>query len=238
MNISVLRIAPNVANNEIGKKIEDLLESAGFKKNQRLAPYRTYIVSLEEDEQEIYARFNKDRRRIIRKAGNARIEVREGTDMESFRILENLYAEAKDRKGFKGLDSAEFAQTQQLLAQSEKAIILIAYCDGQPVTAHATTHFGVTAVPILSASTKMGLECGTPSLLFWKAYVIAKNLGMQYYDLGGIDPDENPKGYLFKKDMGGEESLHIGTFEAYTNPLMLRTFHMAEKCYRIIKKRA
>jgi lipid II:glycine glycyltransferase (peptidoglycan interpeptide bridge formation enzyme) len=59
---------------------------------------------------------------------------------------------------------------------------------------------------------------------------------MQYYDLGGIDPDKNPKGYLFKKHMGGEESFHIGVFEAYTNPLILKILHIAENCYRFLKE--
>jgi lipid II:glycine glycyltransferase (peptidoglycan interpeptide bridge formation enzyme) len=236
MNINVLRIVPNLVNNEVGRKIENLLESVGFKKNQRLLPYHTCIVSLKEHEEEIYSRIHRDNRRIIKKAEKMQIEVREGTDMESFRILGNLYAGAKDRKGFKGLDFMEFAKTQQLLTQSEKAIVLIAYYDGQPVTAHATTHFGTTAVPILTANSEKGLQCGTSYLLWRKAYIMAKNLGMQYYDLGGIDPDKNPKGYLFKKHMGGEESFHIGVFEAYTNPLILKILHIAENCYRFLKE--
>ncbi len=123
-----------------------------------------------------------------------------------------------------------------MLASNDKATVLIAYYDDQPVTAHATTHLGNTAVPILTASNETGLRYRTSYLLWWKAYLMAKDLGLEYYDLGGIDPDKNLKGYLFKKRMGGEEAFHIGTFEAYTNPTILSLWHLAEKCYRFFMK--
>jgi lipid II:glycine glycyltransferase (peptidoglycan interpeptide bridge formation enzyme) len=236
MNINVLRITPNVVNNETGKKISELLEAAGFRKNRRLPPYHSCFVSLKEHEEEIYSRIHRDNRRIIRKAEKMQIEVREGTGDEFFETLEQLYILAKKRKGFEGVDAAVFAKVQKMLADSEKAISLIAYYDGQPITAHATTHFGTTAVPILTANTEKGLECGTSYLLWWKAYIMAKNLGMHYYDLGGIDQNKNPKGYLFKKYIGGEEFFNIGIFEACANLSTLKVVHVAENCYRLLKR--
>ena len=234
--INVLRVAPNVCDDEDGKKVAESLEFSGFEKVSSITTYHTIMVSLKEPEEKIRARIHRESRRILRKVEKMELQVKQGASEEFFNILESLYVGAKSRKGFKGLDSKEFAWTQQMLASNDKATVLIAYYDGQPVTAHATTHLGNTAVPILTASNETGLRYRTSYLLWWKAYLMAKDLGLEYYDLGGIDPDKNPKGYLFKKRMGGEETFHIGTFEAYTNPRILSLWHFAEKCYRFFMK--
>ncbi|MEE9432244.1 MAG: hypothetical protein V3V16_14435, partial [Melioribacteraceae bacterium] len=41
-----------------------------------------------------------------------------------------------------------------------------------------------------------------------------KSLGKRWYDLGGIDAEENPGVYTFKTGMGGNEVTSIGGFEA------------------------
>jgi len=234
--VNVLRIAPNVCDDEDGKKVAESLEFSGFEKVSSITPYHTIMVSLKEPEEKIRARIHRESRRILRKVEKMELQVKQGAGEEFFNILESLYVGAKRRKAFKGLDPKEFAWTQQMLASNDTATVLIAYYDDQPVTAHATTHFGNTAVPILTASNELGLRFGTSYLLWWKAYLMAKDLGLEYYDLGGIDPEKNPKGYLFKKRMGGEEAFHIGTFEAYTNPIILSLWHLAEKCYRFFMK--
>jgi hypothetical protein len=234
--INILRVVPNLRNDETGKKTENLLEDNGFRKNPKAASYNTFIVSLKDSEEEMLCRIHRDSRRVIRNAEKKQIEIREGVGPEFFEILENLYAAAKERKGFRGLDSVEFAKTQQMLSQNDKAIVLVAYYQGQPVTAHATTHFGITAVPILTASNETGLSCGTSYLLWWKAYLAAKKLGMIYYDLGGVDEHKNPKGYLFKKRMGGEETFYIGAFESCNNLRAKAAWRMAETTYGVVKK--
>ncbi len=236
MKINVLRIVPNFRAYDSGRKVTEFFESTGFKKVPNVPLYHTFIVSLMESEDEIRRRIHRDCRRVLRKAERMEIEVRDGTSGEFFDTLEYLYAGAKKRKDFEGVDSQEFAMTQQMLAPKDKAIVLIAYYNGQPVTALATTHFGNTAVPILLASNETGLRCGTSYLLFWKAYLMAKHLGMEYYDLGGVDPSKNPKGYLFKKRMGGEEAFHIGTFEVCSNFRVKTTWRMAEKVYLKLKR--
>jgi lipid II:glycine glycyltransferase (peptidoglycan interpeptide bridge formation enzyme) len=236
MGINVLRVVPNLRDDNTGRKVTEFLESAGFKRVRNVPCYHTLMVFLKEPEQDIRHRIHRDCRRILRKAERMEIEVREGTTDEFFNTLEHLYFGAKKRKGFKGLDSQEFAKTQQMLAPKDKATVLIAHYNGHPVTAHATTHFGNTAVPILTASNETGLRCGTSYLLWWKAYLVAKNLGMEYYDLGAVDPNKDPKGYLFKKRMGGEETFHIGAFDVCTNLRVKATWRMAEKIFHVLKR--
>jgi len=234
--VSILRVVPNVRNDEVGKKFADMLRSSGFEQVQSVQPYHTFMVPLYGSEEDIRARIHRESQRILRKAEKRNIEVREGTDKKYFTLIECLYAQAKKRKGFKGLDSRVFARTQDMLPENEKARVLVAYYDGQAVSALATTHFGNTAVPILYANNEKGLASGASYLLWWRAYLSAKNLGMRYYDLGGVDEKTNPKGHLFKKRMGGEAQVYIGAFEAYNNPVVRNVLAMAEKVYRKFKK--
>lgn len=234
-SVSVLRVMPNLPNNdEAGKKFADMLCSSGFEQVHSVRPYHTFMVPLYGSEEDIRARIHRESRRVLRKAEKRNIEVREGMDKEYFTLLECLYAQAKKRKGFKGLDSRVFARTQGMLPENEKARILVAYYDGQAVSALATTHFGNTAVPILYANNEKGLACGASYLLWWRAYLSAKNLGMRYYDLGGVDEKANPEGHLFKKRLGGEAQVYIGTFDTYTNGIVRNVSAVFEKIYRKI----
>jgi lipid II:glycine glycyltransferase (peptidoglycan interpeptide bridge formation enzyme) len=113
---------------------------------------------------------------------------------------------------------------------------LIAYHENEPISALATAHIGTTAEPTILANTPEGLKYGSSYLIWWKAYLRAKELGMRYYNLGGIDEKLNPKGYLFKKRMGGREVSHIGAFEASTNCAVCFEWRCIEKLYRLVRR--
>ena len=164
------------------------------------------------------------------------IEVREGTGTEYFEVVEKLYRSTLKRKAFKGVDPLVFAKAQQLLSARERMKVVVAFWEGQHVTAHATSHLGNTALGILAASNEKGLECGAPYLAWWKTLLAAKSAGMKRYDLGGIDPYNNPSVYQFKVRMGAEEALHIGAFEAYSSLRVKLIWRIAEKVYNLIKK--
>jgi lipid II:glycine glycyltransferase (peptidoglycan interpeptide bridge formation enzyme) len=234
--LNVLRVVPNARDDESGIELVNILRASGFEKVPGYRPYHTFMVLLDESKEEMLSRLHRDCRRVLRKVEKLEIDVKEGTDEESFNILESLYAQTRQRKGFKGPDSQEFSRTQKMLAESEKAKILIAYYGNEPVTAHATTHFGDMAIPIITASNQKGLKYGTSYLLWWKAYQQAKDLRMKYYDLGGCDEKKTPKMYLFKKRMGGSEVYYIGAYEVCTGPMVRSIWRGAEKVYNFIKK--
>ena len=98
------------------------------------------------------------------------------------------------------------------------------------------SHFGENALPILLASNEKGLKSGASYYVFWKSYILAKRLGMQYYDLGGIDKNQNPKGYMYKKRMGGQKVSRIGTFETCSNLRVKIIWRMVERIYNLTKK--
>ncbi|MHC4543144.1 MAG: lipid II:glycine glycyltransferase FemX [Planctomycetota bacterium] len=234
--LNVLRIVPNSRDDEFGRTFAEMLQSAGFTSVQSIEPYRTFILPVDDSEDGIRKRLRKSFRRDLKKAESSTIEIREGKGKECCAILEKLYVELLRRKKFKGLNPQEFIKTQALLSNSEKMNIILAYKDNEPVAAHLATNLGDTAVVLLAASNEKGLACGSSYIIWYRGALAACRVGMKLYDLGGIDPENNPTVYQFKSRMGGKDQSHVGAFEAYTNCAVRTIWRMSERVYNLIRK--
>ena len=234
--VNVLRIVPNIADDEKGQEEVRILESCGLNRVASSPRYHTMVFPLFEDEQAMCSRFDRSWRRELKKAEQNRLEIKEGTSSEYFDILKRIYVSAIKRKGFRGLNPEIFVRTQKLLSPPEKMRVIVAYHGGMPISAHASSYLGFSGEGILAASTEKGLECGASYLVWWRALLSAKQSGMKVYDLGGIDPRRNPTVYQFKKRMGADECYFIGEFEAASNLFVKHIWRIAEKAYRFLKK--
>lgn len=234
--VNVLRLVPNVCNDEIGKQLSEMLTRSGFQCVHSIAPYRTLMLRVDDSEEGIRKRLRKSFRRDLKKAENSGIEIREGCDETFCEILKGLYLASLKRKGFKGLDVREFIEPQRLLSSAEKMNIIVAYYEGKPVSAHLASNLGDTAIVLLAASNKTGLKCGSSYLIWYKGAIYALNEGMKWCDLGGIDPGSNPNVYQFKSRMGGQEIFHIGAFEAYSSLHARIIWRTSNRIYNLLKK--
>ncbi len=234
--VNVFRIVPNAYADEYGQVLAGMLQSAGFDYAPKIKPYRTFILSVDDSEENIRKRLRKSFRRDLKYAEKAGIETKEGTGRKFCSILENLYFELLKRKGFKGLDPQEFIMTQDMLSTPEKMNIIVACLDGEPVAVHLTSNLGNKAIVLLAASNEKGLRCGASYLVWYNSAVSALHAGMKWHDLGGIDPDNNPNVYQFKSRMGGKEVSYIGAFEASTSMTVKKVWQTAEKVYRLVSK--
>jgi hypothetical protein len=233
--VDVLRLAPNVRDDEIGRSFAEMLQLSGFELIKAIKPYRTIAMRADRSEDEIMKGLRKSFRRDVRYAQKAGVETRDGTGEEFCRIIEELYLVVKGRKGFKGLDPAEFTKTQRLLSAAEKINIIVAYHKGEPVAAHMASNLGDTSVVLLAASNEKGYTCFASYLVWWRGAVSAHRAGMKWYDLGGIDPGKVPGVSRFKLRMGGTEYYHIGLFAAYRNWGVRKIWRNAELLYSLVK---
>ena len=234
--VSVLRIVPNVCKDEAGQRILKILENSSFQFISSVLPYRTLMLNLDGSEEEIRKSLDRNFRRNLKKAEKSEIEIHEGQKQEYCDILRELYVSMVKRKGFKSLDPDEFIKPQSQLSSAEKMSFIVAYCEGHPVSVHLASHLGTIAVALLVASSEEGLNCGSSYLIWWKACIAAKRAGMKRYDLGGIDPEDNPGGYRFKSQISRQEFFSIGAFEACSSLPVRKVWHASEKLYNFVKR--
>jgi hypothetical protein len=234
--ISIFRVTPNISDDGTGRQVSQMLKFSGFKFVNSVSPYRTLMLSLEGSEEEIRKSLDRNFRRNLKKSEKAGIEIREGSDVRFCEILRELYHASVERKGFKGLDPDEFIKPQLMLSSEEKMNFIVACYENEPVSVHLASHLGDTGVALLVASNEKGLECGSSYLIWWKACIASKKAGMKRFDLGGIDPDNNPGSYRFKSQISRQEYRHIGAFDACSSLPVKMAWRASEKVYNLIKK--
>lgn len=234
--VNVLRMVPNIVADERGAVMAGMLRDAGFTPADAVEPYWTMMFEVDADDEELRRRFHRSWRRGLNKAEQAGLQIEESRESKAFETLEEIYLGAKKRKGFRGLEPREFIKTQEQLPSHKKMNVITVLQNTTPLAAHASSHFGDTAVGALAASTPDGLEQGAGYLLWWHTFLAARREGMKRYDLGGIDPTENPSVYQFKMRMGAKECRYIGAFEICAGRCVRTTWRTVESMYRRIKK--
>ena len=75
-------------------------------------------------------------------------------------------------------------------------------------------------------------------MLQWHAIKTAREQGIYWYDLGGIDPKVNPGVYHFKKGLGGSDITAPGPFELSPGGLKQRIIFSSEQIYRTLRHKA
>lgn len=234
--VNVLRIVPNVTEDEIGRKLARTLEASGFDNVPSVKPCHTMFLPLGRSNEQLRKGLHQSWRRQLRKAERARLEVVESATHESFEILRKFYLGTVQRKGFRGLDPWIFTRTQRLLSPAERMSLILAYDDGRPVTAHLTSNLGNSAVFLLGGSCEEGLSRRASYLTWWKAIVRSNKIGMKRFDVGGVDFEKNPTVSRFKAGIGGKEVFYIGVFEACDTLRTRVTWRAAEAIHNIIGK--
>lgn len=236
VKVNVLRITPNIFEEEDGYLVNEL-PASGFEKLTHVKPYQTMLFPLATDEEGIRSRFHAGWRRYLNKAQKTDMEIRQGVAPEYMNTLKELYRRMCQKKRFEGLGVDTFEKTQQYLATPERMNMVLSYLKGQVLTAHMTSHLGDTALGILAGSSEEALQLNSTYLVWWHTLLAAKNAGMKRYDLGGINPNKNPKVYQFKRRMGAIEAHHVGVFEAYSSAQVKCVWRIAEKLYNAIKRK-
>jgi hypothetical protein len=149
------------------------------------------------------------------------LEVGEGTSSALYREFAALYREMMARKRFDtSVNIDEFERIQERLPDSQKLMIFIARgTAGVALSGLVASTIGTTGIYLLGATGDAGMKAKSSYVLQWNAIRHLKQLGCEWYDLGGINVAANPGVYHFKQGMGGEEVLHVGRYDRHENAL-------------------
>lgn len=92
--------------------------------------------------------------------------------------------------------------------------------DGDLLSFRACLTAGSRAVDYFAVTTQKGRTCRASYVVLWEMLLHCRNLGLRFYDLGGIDPWTNPGTYTFKKQTGAREVEYLGEWDWASYSLM------------------
>ncbi|RYH44438.1 MAG: peptidoglycan bridge formation glycyltransferase FemA/FemB family protein [Alcaligenaceae bacterium] len=135
-------------------------------------------------------------------------------ELTAFDQFDRIFLELANRKGFMPSQDLRFFKTIQSDAPPEQKFVLhLAWHDDELVAGHLGSFVGSTAVYLLGASTAKGRDLRASYLLQWQAILYSKSVGNSFYDLGGIDQQNNPDVYRFKRRLNGRRVTEVGPYE-------------------------
>src|SRR5262249_22549862 len=105
------------------------------------------------------------------------------------------------------------------------------------IAGHLSAFNGDTCVYLLGATSPAALKCKAAYVLQWNTIRLAHERGLTWYDLGGVDPNENPRVFHFKEGMSGADRTAPGPFEATPKGLRGRMTLSSERLYKKLRER-
>jgi lipid II:glycine glycyltransferase (peptidoglycan interpeptide bridge formation enzyme) len=230
-----LRILPNEIERQ-NEEMRKIFTAEGFSRKQ--SAYRTMLLDLSLDKEDLLKNMNKQCRSRINKALRTEFDVKEGTNDELYQELLIPYFEMVSRKKFTpGVDINEFREIQKDLPEPLKMKIFVCGYKDKPVSSILGSAMGNKGIFILGGTNEAGLKQKASYLTPWLLIEWMKDENLRWCDLGGYNPDTNPGTARFKKGFNGLDVRHVGEFNACSSVKNSIIVNLGEKIKSITKKK-
>lgn len=177
-------------------------------------------LDLTQDEDQLLAQCSRNWRRNLRRAGGQRLVVRPWPNPDVDEML-SAYA---SMQSYKHLSEQVSRRELTEIFRHFKQRIALYRCDeeqGALVGLRGCAILGHRAWDLFAATTLRGRELYASYPLFWAVIRDCRSRGVRSYDLGGIDPMENPGVYRFKEGTGAAPLEYLGEWD-WASPSWLR----------------
>ena len=182
--------------------------------------YRTFVLDLQPSIEVLRKKFDAKWRNKLNGAEKNDLQITVSESVKDYDVFCKLYDEMWEKKRFETtVSTAEFRRIQEQLPASQRMRIVISHCKGEPVGSVIYSAMGDTAIYLLGATNGTGRNLKAAHLMQWSVIQSLKEMGVRYYDLGGIDPVANPGVYSFKAGMSGADVSHMTPLVACDNIL-------------------
>lgn len=210
----VLRILAPVGDHAWNEDIRAAMSGMGMVPSQNGRSYRTLLLDLDRPLDEIRKGFAQKWRNCLNASEKEGLSIRwtsEPRAFSEFRVGHEAFVRGK---GFSVNLDAAFYESVRNHSDNDAALELaLVECDGKPIAFHLGSYLGDTAVYLLGLTEELALSKKAAYFLHWEVINRAKGRGLKWYDLGGIDPDENPGVFKFKSGLGGNDVCAAGPME-------------------------
>jgi hypothetical protein len=211
-----------------GKADVLLFHESATKITENSRPFKNGIIRLDQDQDKIFANFNKDLRNIIRRAEKENVKCAVDLSPNAFNNVFTMYLEFCLQKRIQNIDY------KLLESYNDQGRLLIskAFIDRDEKCFHIYLK-GEDEMILLASFT-----CGSGSgqikgmcnrMLHWFDILLAKQSGTMIYNLGGMGnpvTDQNKSIVSFKKEMSPSEVFYYQDIVATSN---------IGRCYKVLK---
>ena len=170
--------------------------------------------------------FSKNWKRSIRKAENNGLDVYRW-DTPDAEALAEMLGELEQMKGV----SVHFPKAKIESCIAHLADVFRVYrCDdsmGHMVAFRAAVVLGGRAVDLAAAANVLGRHSGASQYLVREMAQDFASEGVRAYELGGIDPENNPGVTRFKYESGGREVKQMGEWDIATSEFLRKAANRA-----------
>ncbi|MCB0460431.1 MAG: GNAT family N-acetyltransferase [Flavobacteriaceae bacterium] len=158
----------------------------------------TNMVDLGESEDDIFTAMESSKRRNIRKAIKAGIQVKQYFDVEGFNVFWPILDALHKKLGYSRFTYEYYKKFIDEFSTKKKIFTLIAYKNDQPVSGLLIIGNKNYAHFFKGASDFNVKPEGQGELIHWEAIKILKESGVRYYDLCNLNKEKLPEIYRFK----------------------------------------
>lgn len=233
----VLRITPALNGGLLRDVQASCLKDRGFYPNAEEPARETFVMDLGRPLEELRRNLDPKWRSDLVRSEKSGMKITRSVDLADFDHFDRIFLELTRQKGFMpNQDVRFFKHVQSIAPQSQKFVLHLAWHDDQLIAGHLGSFFGNNAVYLLGASTSKGRELRASYLLQWNAITHGKAQGNAFYDLGGIDQQNNPDVYRFKRRLNGRLIKEVGPYELAPGVLSRRIIQFAEKARNAVRR--
>ena len=231
----ILRVAPTIAPEASSSDLAAVFAENGFAPADQPS-YRTLFLDIRAPLESLRSGLAQKWRNGLNSAEKQGLELECGSSQELMQAFVGLFGEFRDRKRFDlDLGPEFYARAQETAPPEERFLVTLARRDGEVVAGHVASCLGDTSVYLLGASLPSGLQAKAGYLLQWRAIQEARERGLAWYDLGGIDPVGNVGVYHFKKGISGIDVTAPGPFEVVPRHASAMLTRFGERLYRSMR---
>jgi len=202
------------------RNIEDVLLLAARQWSAPWSPLTsnyTMALDLTQDSQQLLAGCERNWRRNLKRFQESGLTIRQWSQANA----DEIHSVYLSMQGVKGLEEQHSrAEIEQLLISLKHNLVLFR-CDdesGQLISLLGCLITGNRACSILSATSARGRELHASYGILWTVLQHCRGLGVQTYDLAGIDPARSPGVYRFKRAAGGIPMELLGEWDWASSP--------------------
>lgn len=215
--------------------LDQLAAAEGFSPTDRSPAYRTVLIDCDQEEEVLMRALHGKWRNPLRNALKSGMELEYIPIADCAARFDALYREVQAAKGFSPDIPPEFYYP--LEGPDFTHEVLIARKDGADIAGMTIGYTGQNAVYLFGATSEIGRRLNAGHYLMWHSVLRCRDLSLKCFDLGGIDPDNNPSVTRFKQRTGGTDATAAGPYEFRPRSLPTAFIGAAEALHARLKEK-